>query len=249
MKIAIIGYGKMGKSIEQTARQRKIEIASIIDPAAQRATHKEISRESLQNADVCVDFSIPSTAIENIKKISALNKNIVIGTTGWYDKIAEAENIIRNAGNGMIWSGNFSIGVNMFFRIIENAAKIVDKVEDYDISGYEIHHKMKADSPSGTAEMIGKILLSNIRRKDNLVFDRLNRKIEPNELHLASIRYGNVPGTHAVNFDSSADTIELKHTARTREGFALGAVMAAEWINGKKGFYSINDMMDEIIKE
>ena len=135
----------------------------------------------------------------------------------------------------------------MFFKIIENAAKIVNKIEDYDIYGYELHHNKKIDSPSGTAKTMGDILIKNIKRKNKLLFDKIERKIEPNELHFASVRAGAIPGTHVVGFDSSADTIELKHIARTREGFALGAIMAAQWIHNKKGFYSINDMMENIL--
>ena len=159
----------------------------------------------------------------------------------------DVKKIVERAGTGLIWSGNFSIGVNVYFKIIENAAKIINNISDYDVFVHEFHHKNKADSPSGTAVMIGNILTDNIDRKKRVVTEELKRKIEPDELHISSTRGGSVPGTHIVGFDSAADTIELKHTARSRQGFAVGAVMAAEWINGKKGFYDINDLMKEII--
>ena len=155
---------------------------------------------------------------------------------------------MKQNGTGLIHSSNFSIGVNVFFKIIENAARMFNKIEEYDVYGYEMHHNKKIDSPSGTAKTIGNILINNIKRKDKLLFEAINRKIQPNELHFASVRAGAIPGTHAVGFDSDADTIELKHTARNREGFALGAIMAAKWIKNKKGFYTIDDMMDSIME-
>ena len=233
MNIAIIGYGRMGQEIEKIARNRGINIQSIIDPNAKSATHSEINEKSMKNVDVCIDFTRPDAVLENIKRISKFRKNIVVGTTGWYDRLDEARKIVKNADIGLIYAPNFSIGVNIFFRIVGNAAKIMDKFEDYDVFGYELHHSKKLDSPSGTAKAIEKILSQNIRRKK--------------EINFTSVRSGNIPGTHAVGFDSAADTIELKHVARNREGFAGGALMAAEWIQSKKGFYSIDDMMNGLI--
>ena len=246
MNIAIIGYGKMGHEIENVAKDRGVSTITI-DPSAEDADYKEINEESMKDVDVCIDFTHPDSVIGNIEKVSEFGKNIVVGTTGWYDKTDDVKKIIEEAGTGLIWSGNFSIGVNVYFKIIENAAKIINNVGDYDVFVHEFHHKNKADSPSGTAVMIGNILTDNIDRKRKVVTEELKRKIEPDELHISSTRGGSVPGTHIVGFDSAADTIELKHTARSRQGFAVGAVMAAEWINGKKGFYDINDLMKEII--
>ena len=247
MNIAIIGYGKMGHEIEKAAKAKDINIVSIIDPNDTNASYEEIDDKSMQNVDVCVDFTTPDAVINNIKKIAKFKKNIVVGTTGWYNKIDEIKEVVKNNNVGLIYAANFSIGVNVFFKIIENAAKIIDKIEDYDIYGYEMHHNKKIDSPSGTAKTIGEILIKNIRRKNELLFEKIDRKIKPNELHFASVRAGSIPGTHTIGFDSSADTIELKHIARNREGFALGAIMAAQWIRNKKGFYDINDMMKSII--
>jgi 4-hydroxy-tetrahydrodipicolinate reductase len=245
VNIGIIGYGKMGQLIEKIAIDKGHNVNAIIDPVHKDA-QKEINEENLKNIDVCIDFTHPKCAIDNIKKLATLKKNMVIGTTGWYDKMDEVKQIVKESGVGFIWSGNYSIGVNAFFEIIKHASKIMNNLKDYDIMATEVHHNGKADSPSGTAEMIGKILIDNITRKEKLVKDRLNRKIDSNELHLASIRGGSVPGTHTIYFDSLQDTIELKHTARNREGFAKGAVLACEFINKKKGFYSINDLMKDI---
>lgn len=247
MNIAIIGYGKMGHEIEKIAKAKEIAIKSVIDPDERNAAYKEINEESMLNVDVCIDFTNPSVAVSNVEKISKFKKNIVVGTTGWYDKIDEVRGLVKKSNIGFIYASNFSIGVNIFFKIIENAAKIVNKIEDYDVYGYELHHSKKADSPSGTAKTIGELLVNNIDRKNKLLFDKIDRKIEPNELHFASVRAGSIPGTHIVGFDSSADTIELKHAARNREGFAIGALMAARWIHNKRGFYTMEDFMKSTI--
>lgn len=242
MNIAIIGYGKMGREIERIANLKGIKVVSIIDPN-EKGAHMQIDENSMRNVDVCIDFTTPNSVIGNIEKISKYKKNIVVGTTGWYGKMGRVRNIVGKSRIGLIYASNFSIGVNLFYRIVENAAKLANKIDAYDVYGCELHHNKKIDSPSGTAKTIGDILIKNIKRKNKLVFDRMDRKIAPNELHFASVRAGSIPGTHIIGFDSSADTIELKHEARNREGFALGAIMAAKWINGKKGLYTIEDMM------
>ena len=247
MNIAIIGYGKMGHEIERAAEAKGISVRTI-DPTAGDADFKEINEESMRNIQVCVDFSHPNAVIGNIEKSAKFKKNIVVGTTGWYGSMDKLKKIVKDSGIGLIWSGNFSIGVNAYFKIIEQAAKIMNNINDYDVFVHEFHHNQKADSPSGTAVMIGKIITENMERKNKVVTQELKRKIEPNELHISSTRAGSIPGTHIVGFDSVADTIELKHTARNRQGFAAGAVMAAEWINKKKGFYDINDLMKSIVQ-
>jgi 4-hydroxy-tetrahydrodipicolinate reductase len=245
--IALIGYGKMGQIIEKTALERGHKIKVIIDPFCDTA-EKEINEKTLEGVDVCIDFTHPDVIMDNIKKIAAVGKNIVIGTTGWYDKMDEVKKIAKDNNIGIIWSGNFSIGVNALFRITEYAAKIFNKLEDYDIGVNEIHHTQKADSPSGTASMIGDILIDNLDKKKKIVTESFDRKPNEDELHISSTRVGKVPGVHTIMFDSTADTIELKHTARNRCGFALGSVLAAEFIKERKGFYHIDDMMNEIIK-
>ncbi len=247
MKIAIVGYGQMGKMIEEAAKERGVTVVSTIDPNTKDAKFKEITKESLHDVDVCIDFTHPSVIMGNIKKYCELKKNVVIGTTGWYEHMSDVKSMVKNAGIGCIWSGNFSIGVNMFFKIIEEAAKVANNLDDYDIMGVEYHHNKKADSPSGTMKMIGDILLNNIERKKTAVYTMLERQIKPDEIQLSSVRGGKIPGIHEITFDSDADSITLTHTARTRKGFAKGAVMAAEFLNGKKGFYTINDLMDKII--
>jgi len=244
--IALIGYGKMGQLIHRFATAKGHSITAIVDPYGENC-YKEITAEALSGADVCIDFSHPQTAVANIRQMTALGKNMVIGTTGWYNQMDDVRRIVEQHQVGLIWSGNFSIGVNALFRIVGYAAQVFKNLPDYDVLGHEFHHKAKADSPSGTAAMLGKILLDNLDHKQRLVVDKLDRKIEPDEIHFSSSRGGSIPGTHLVMFDSAVDTIEIKHTARSREGFAVGAVMAAEFIQGKTGFYNIDDLMDNVI--
>jgi len=247
MKISIIGYGKMGQITEQLAKENGHEVVSTIDPAVKSAKFKELNKENLCGADVVIDFTVPAIVLENIDSYLKYGVNAVIGTTGWYEYLEEVKGKVEKSKIGLIWSGNFSIGVNLFFRIIEKSSALMSNFSSYDVMGYEIHHNRKIDSPSGTMNMIGNILLENLKNKKKIVTEKLSRKISGEEIHLASVRGGNVPGTHVVAFDSEVDTIELKHTARSRRGLAVGALKAAEWINGKKGFYNIEDMMNEII--
>jgi len=219
---------------------------SIVDPYAEGCADR-IARETLRDAEVCIDFTQPEAAVENIRRVAALGRNLVVGTTGWYDRVDEVRQIVEESGVGLIWSGNFSIGVHAFCRIVTSAARIFDHLPEYDVLGHEFHHMHKVDSPSGTARMIGQILLDNLERKTALVHGMLERRIEPHELHFSSTRGGAIPGTHLVAFDSVVDTIEIRHTARGREGFASGAVMAAEFIQGRVGFYGIDDLMGHII--
>ena len=247
MRIAITGYGKMGQITEQLAIEKGLEVVSTIDPGVPSAKFKELDKENLRGADVAIDFTVPAIVLENIDNYIKYGINAVIGTTGWYEYLQEVKEKVEKSQIGLIWSGNFSIGVNLFFRIIKQSAGLVSKFPLYDVMGYEIHHNRKKDSPSGTMNMIGNILLENLKNKKKIATEKLSRKISEEEIHLASVRGGSVPGTHVVAFDSEVDTIELKHTARSRKGLAVGAIKAAEWIKGKKGFYNIEDMMNEII--
>ena len=247
MRVALIGYGRMGKEIEALALDRGHAL-SIIDPKASGADFKEVSAAALQGAQVCIDFTHPGEALKNLRLAARHGCGYVMGTTGWYHGIDEARRITAESRIGFIYASNFSLGVNLFFRMVKEAAKIADKFEQYDVAGFEVHHRKKADSPSGTARSLAGILIDNIRRKKEPVFDLISRPVEPHELHFASLRCGHVPGTHEVCFDSEADSISLKHTARNRQGFAAGAVAAAEWVAGKSGFFTIDDFIEELLK-
>ncbi len=248
MKISIVGYGRIGQLVEQCARERGIEIVSTVDPFHPKATHKSINDDSMAGVDVCVSFTQPDVALQNIMDICKWKKQSVIGTTGWLEHMTEVERTVQENDVGLVYSSNFSIGVNIFFKIIEHAANMMNRFDVYDVMGFESHHNKKKDSPSGTATTISKILLDNIDRKKKVCEDKLDRQIESEEIHFASMRGGNIPGQHAVFFDSEFDTIELKHIARNRLGFATGAIIAAEWIRNKKGLFTESDMMKFILE-
>lgn len=243
LKIALIGYGQMGKLIEQLAVKNGCEIVAIIDPFLDN----EITADAVADADVCLEFSTPDAAFNNMKKLIKLGKNVVSGTTGWSDELDEIKLLVEKTGTGFVYGSNFSVGMNLFFLIIESTAILMNNAEDYDLYGLEMHHNKKKDSPSGTAKVLSDIILKNIDRKTKSQYEKLDRKIENNEFHFASIRSGDIPGTHSISFDSESDTIELKHTARNRNGLALGAIKAAFWINNKKGFYNFTNKLNEII--
>lgn len=246
MHLALIGYGKMGKEINSLAKNRNITIKSIIDPIEPAATHKKISLEALKNIDVAIDFTHPSVVFENIEKIAACKVNLVVGTTGWLDKLGEVQDIVEINQTGLIYSSNFSIGVNLFWKILERACELFNQFEEYDVFGSEFHHAKKADAPSGTAKSCADIILKNFPRKKNLITHALDRPIQPEELNFTATRGGAVPGTHSVYFDSAIDTVEITHAARNRQGFAAGALACAEWIYGKKGIYTMEEYLSSI---
>jgi len=255
MKIAIIGYGKMGKMVEQAAIAQGHTITAIVDPLVKEtgssapAQYREITGD-LGGAEAAIEFTQPGTALANIKALAQRKIPSVIGTTGWHDKLDEARQAVESAGASLIWATNFSLGVNIFYRVAWYAAHLADSFPEYDIGGFESHHNKKLDSPSGTAKTLVEGVLARIKRKDKAVWETLDRRPEPNELHFPSLRVGSVPGTHSLMFDSPADSIEITHTARSREGFASGAVRAASWlVNGgiRKGFFSIDDMLKDVL--
>ena len=246
MKIALVGYGKMGKMIEQIALACGHEITAIVDPFL----GKKFEDADFSNIDVAIEFSTPDAATANIIELAKRKIPTVVGTTAWQDKMDEVRRAVEDAGSSLLWASNFSIGVNLFYRIAWYAAEAFNKFSEYDVGGFEAHHNKKLDSPSGTAKTLAEGVLSRIDRKKKIVWDTLTeRKPNEDELHFPSLRVGSVPGTHSLFFDSPADTIEITHTARSREGFALGAVHAAEWLVKEKrfGIYTIDDMLREIL--
>lgn len=248
MNISVIGYGKMGQLVEEVALQKGIQVISIVDPKHEKATHQTVSAASMEGVDVCICFTEPSVALQNIADACNFKKDLVMATTGWQEHFDDVRKQVEEAGIGLVYSSNFSIGVNIFFHLVEQSAKIMNRFNDYDISGFEIHHNRKKDSPSGTGETIANLLVENIERKSLVQKEKLDRSIDKEELHFASLRVGDVPGTHSVMYDSNFDSIELKHTARNRSGFAVGSITAAHWIQGKKGLFTEKDLMQELLK-
>lgn len=246
MKIALLGYGKMGKIIEKIAHDRKHEIVLKID----YSNLDELTEENLQKADVAIEFSTPSTVLGNIEKCFKAGVPVVVGTTGWHHEIAQIKEQCEYNGGSMIHATNFSVGVNIFFHVNKVLARLMNNYPYYDVQVEEIHHMQKLDSPSGTAITIAEGIIDNLDSKKEwknvLVSDDKpdDEVVATNEVLIESLRIENVPGTHTVIYDSEIDTIEFKHTAHNRNGFALGAVLAAEWVKDKKGFYSVEDMFD-----
>jgi 4-hydroxy-tetrahydrodipicolinate reductase len=243
VKIGLIGYGQMGKLLEQIASDYGCQIQAIYDPKM----NIQPDEEDVRKCDVFIDFTQPDAVLSNVNRFSVFGKPYVIGTTGWQNDAEMIKQIAEQSDIGIIYGSNFSLGMNLFYHIIQNSANIMQKCPEYDVFGYEIHHRLKKDSPSGTAKKICNIIQAEIPDKSAFEYDRINRKIEANELHFASIRGGAVPGTHSVQFDSFADTIELKHTARNRNGFAVGALKAALWIVERKGFYQFESIFLELL--
>jgi 4-hydroxy-tetrahydrodipicolinate reductase len=227
MNIAIVGYGKMGRMIERLATERGIAVAAKLDEF-NNANFEGINAANFANVDVAIDFSVPSTVVGNIERIAALGVNLVVGTTGWQQHTPHVKSVVEKHGIGLVWSPNYSVGVNAFFRIVEAAARLLANEAEYEAWAWEIHHSAKKDAPSGT-------LIKLVEEMREAGYQRT--------VDVASNRAGAIPGTHEIGFDSAADTITLRHTARSREGFALGAIKAAEWVVGKKGLYEFGDVL------
>jgi 4-hydroxy-tetrahydrodipicolinate reductase len=227
MNLAIVGYGKMGKLIEQLAPGFGFEVTLKLDEYNNR-NFEGMTAENFRGIDVAIEFSIPEAAIENIERLAGLGVPSVIGTTGWLGHMERARAAVEKHNTGLVWSANYSIGVNVFTRVAAETARLLAEEADYGAWAWEIHHHTKKDAPSGTL-----LKLVDAMRKAGY-----GRAIDQ-----ASSRAGAHPGTHEIGFDSAADTITLRHTARGREGFARGALKAAQWIAGRKGFYEFSEVL------
>lgn len=235
MKIALVGYGKMGKTIEQIALNRGHEIVSIIDIN----NVQDFESEAFKQADVAIEFTTPATAFDNYMKCFAAGVPVVSGTTGWLSRLDEVKQMCEKEGKTFFYASNFSIGVNIFFAVNKYLAKIMNNFPSYDVRMTEVHHIHKLDAPSGTAITLAEGILENIERKNRWTLETAEK---PTDLPIHAIREGEVPGIHEIIYESEADTISIKHDAKSRAGFALGAVIAAEFTAGKKGFLGMNDL-------
>ncbi|UOK43870.1 MULTISPECIES: 4-hydroxy-tetrahydrodipicolinate reductase [Flavobacterium] len=231
MKIALLGYGKMGKVIERIALERGHEVVL-------RKDHGD-TYDGLENADVAIDFSVPTAAVSNISQCFATNVPVVSGTTGWLEQYDEMVALCKEKNGAFIYGSNFSLGVNIFFELNNYLAKMMANLEEYKVSMEEIHHTQKLDAPSGTAITLAEGIIENS--------DYSSWTLEQpgaDQIHIEAKRIENIPGTHSIFYDSVVDQIEIKHTAHSREGFALGAVVAAEWIQDKKGVFTMKDVLN-----
>lgn len=236
MKIALIGYGKMGHMIEGIAVERGHEIVLTVNIE----NIGDLNEENLSKADVAIEFTGPDSAFDNVKKCLDYGVPVVSGSTGWNDKLVEAKRICKEKNGGFLHASNFSVGVNIFFQVNKLLAKLMGSQPEYDVSLKEIHHTQKLDAPSGTAVTLAEQVLENIDRKKNWVNKDSSA---PEELSIISDRIDPAPGTHFVKYTSEVDDIEIIHTAHSRKGFALGAVLAAEFLAGKKGVFNMDDVL------
>lgn len=235
MKIALIGYGKMGKAIEQIALERNHEIVARIG-----AEWTSTDYEGLKSADVAIEFSVPAVAVENIYKCFDANVPVVVGTTGWYDAFDSVSKKCATQKAGLFYATNFSVGVNLFFELNKQLAKLMNNQPDYDVTMEEIHHIHKLDAPSGTAITLAEGTLGILNRKESWVKENASA---PTELAIASKRIDEVPGTHSITYESDIDQITITHEAKSRKGFAQGAVIAAEWMKDKVGVFTMTDLL------
>jgi 4-hydroxy-tetrahydrodipicolinate reductase len=222
LKLAIVGYGKMGRLIEHLAPEYNFTLTAKADQSS------EITAETFAGVNVAIDFSVPEAVIPNARRLSELGINVVIGTTGWLDQMEELKSVIATAKTGCVWGPNFSIGVAIFSRLVAEAARLMQSEAEYESYAWEAHHSAKKDAPSGTMLKL---------------LDDMRRAGYSKPIDVSSTRAGKIPGTHQIGFDSAADTITLTHTARSREGFARGALKAAQWVVGRKGFHEFSEVL------
>ena len=241
-RIILLGYGAMGKALEQAAAANDCSVVGTYD------VDGPFSADNAPDFDVAIDFSIPTAVIGNARAILALGKPLVIGTTGWAEHLEEITQLAFDNNTAVVHGSNFSIGVQLFFRIIEQAAALVNSEPSYDPSIQEWHHTRKVDSPSGTALSAAEILLKQFDAKSHIETETQHNAIKPDALHVTSARTGNIVGTHQVQMNGPHDSIEIKHTANSRDGFVKGALKAASWINGKTGVYDFRDVVMDVLK-
>ena len=243
LPISLLGSGAMGKELLLHSEPCGLHVVSVFDidnPFTESVHSKDFS--------VVIDFTLPHLVLPHIKTAAALGVNVVIGTTGWADQKDEIRSIVEQAGIGVVYGSNFSVGMQMTFRIVKELGSLLNYVKEYDVAVHEYHHTNKVDSPSGTGLSLANILLNEIERKKVIEENTVQGKIDTNSLHITSTRVGSVVGKHIVTADSSFDNIEVIHNAKTRTGFALGALRAARWIDGKKGFYNFEDIFEETLQ-
>ena len=236
MKIALIGYGKMGKTIERIANERGHEIVSVIDVD----NIDDFDSEAFKSADVAIEFTAPAVALSNYRRAFASGVAVVSGTTGWTEELPALKKEIEAGGNTLFWSSNFSIGVNIFMAVNKHLASIMNQFPNYNVEMTEVHHTQKLDAPSGTAITLAEGILENLERKTNW---HLETESKPTDIAIKAIREGQVPGIHTIRYDSDVDFIEIRHELKNRESLALGAVVAAEFTVGKKGFLGMENLL------
>ncbi|TVQ25754.1 MAG: 4-hydroxy-tetrahydrodipicolinate reductase [Spirochaetaceae bacterium] len=264
MNIALVGYGQMGRMVHDIALGRGHSVVTVVDPTIVDPTTvdpatdaaaaaggpvyaRALAPELLTGVDVAIEFSLAAAVVDNVRVYAAAGVAAVIGTTGWTDRVDAVASTVADAGVGLVYGSNFSIGAHVFFRVAASAARLVADLDEYDATIHEIHHRRKKDSPSGTALTLAEHVLRALPAKTTIETGRLDRAPHAHELHVSSTRGGANPGCHTLYLDSEADTIEVRHQARSRIGFASGAVRAAEWIAGRTGLYTVDDFVNDTL--
>lgn len=240
MHVALVGTGQMGSAVEQVALDRGHEIGARYHSERPFAA---AGPAALEDIDVAVDFSLPALALNHIQRYCEWGLPAVIGTTGWYDELDRVERLVDDHGASLLYAPNFSVGVAVVRRALEGVLPLLDQLGDYDPFVREMHHTNKVDSPSGTAQMLGGLLVEGLERKDHVETETQHQRIDPSAVHVTSTRAGTIYGEHTVGFDGPYDQITVGHRAKTRRGFAAGAVRAAEWLDGRQGLFTLDDML------
>lgn len=239
-RIAIIGHGAMGREVECLAEPLGIHVSMVCD------VDRPFGDVESPDFDVAIDFSWPDAVIDNVRAAARLQRPIVIGTTGWYDRMDEIRTIVSQSGIGCVWGSNFNIGTHLFLRLVRQAAELIDRHPGFDIAVHETHHRRKRDSPSGTAITAAQTILSALPRKTHTELETQHGAIDPAALHVTSSRVGDVIGRHQVTIDSPFESIEITHSAKNRQGFAQGALLAASWIQHRTGMFDVSEIIDSL---
>jgi len=242
MKLALVGTGQMGQAVAAEVADGPHDIVACFD-----SDHPflDAERAALDDVDVAIDFSLPTLAVPHLQRYCEWCLPVVMGTTGWYDELEEVQSLVNEHDASVLYTPNFSIGVAVLSRAVDHVAGLMDEIEDYDAFVHELHHTKKADSPSGTARMLGEQIVEALARKDHIDSEAQHQRIDPAAVHVSSTRAGTAFGEHTVGFDSPYDRIALRHRAKNRRGFAVGALRAAEWLRGRTGLFTLDDVLDD----
>lgn len=246
MKIALIGTGQMGSAVERAALGRGHAIVARFNADYPFGTS---DRRRLADADVGIDFSLPDLGVAHIEHAVGLGLPLVVGTTGWYDRLPSVEALVATAGGSVLYASNFSLGVALLSRALQSIMPLLDHIEELDVYIHEVHHTRKVDSPSGTGMTLAKQVVEGLRRKDRIETETVHGQIDARALHVSSTRAGDIFGRHIVGVDGPFDEIALEHRAKSRDGFGMGAIRAAEWLTGRTGLFSFDDVLDEWMAE
>ena len=241
MNVALVGTGQMGQAVEQVAADRGHRVGARFDS---EQPFDRAGPAALDGVDVAIDFSLPSLALSHIRQYCEWEQPAVVGTTGWYDELDTVERLVAEHEGSLLYAPNFSMGVAVVRRALEGVLPLLDRLEDYDPFVREMHHTRKVDSPSGTAQMLGGLLVEGLERKERVETETQHQRIDPSAVHVTSTRAGTIYGEHTVGFDGPYDQITVGHRAKNRRGFAAGAVRAAEWLEGRRGLFTLDDMLE-----